>query len=449
VTTSGAAHIDLGVVGSEPDNPGHERRGRAWGRRRHSLRARLAVAAAMTVLVSGVVTGAAPPTAAVGPVHVATVPAGDTALLDGDTLYVHHHLGDAAITAYRLRDGAMMWQTESRPGAGPSPAVWTQDGVPLAAFLDHEPDVWPPVERITAFDPETGAQRWTQVGHASASGDGVIVLMRPPPGEDRVEFGSVILPVAVDLVTGEELWTGRSATLWAAHEYGHRLVTVGDGGVMTSYELATGARVTAAVPDLADPREVILSVAGELVLAHHVPAEVLHAYDVATLTHRWTSQPPPGRWFVSPCGPVVCLYSPTGVHALEPADGEVRWSAVIESMTPPNGFWHSHASSGWPGHLLLDGWLVDAETGARVLSLPGWEPLPDGLLRNIGTEPILRRLDWGDADTAPGTWFARLDSDTPGVEVLGQVPGRLDTCAATTSYLVCRDGDDLRIWRLP
>jgi hypothetical protein len=431
-----------------------------WWRR--PVRRRTAGAAAVAVLLGATLVAAAPPsTGALTPVF--TVPAGSGVLLDADTLYVHHHgSGATELAAYRLADGTEKWRVADQRNAGGAHLSWVQvrQGVPLVTTFDETGRLGNrPAQRTVAHDPETGQVRWIREGDVTASAPGgpggvVVLLVGPVASADGATGQVLTAPVAVDLVSGEVVWSGPPAARWG---YGfHRpdqeryLVSLDERGLMTSYDVGTGAVLaTTDMTAVGDPRQAYAYVAGQMVFVHEQTLGTFHAYDAGTLAHRWSSG---DAWLAADCGPVLCVQAGDGMRAVSPFTGAVRWSAG-QGSDRGGGFgasWPHSLGPGFDGTLLVGGRLVDAVTGDELLSLRPWQMVSDSTIWVPGAylDPVLMWRQPGDADDGPRTWFARLRPDPAGIEVLGST-GRLDGCRSTADRLVCRDGREWHVWRLP
>jgi outer membrane protein assembly factor BamB len=454
-----ATSIDLGELprgGSEADTAGErrpdprQRYGGAGAPARHRWPA-LAVAAGLALTTAG---AAGPP-----PVWATlqfTVPAGGQVVLTDRHLYLIDETDQRqGMSAHRLTDGSTEWTLTHRT---------TEDWFTVRGDLPFEisatvvsageSEWFSYTERTTAFDPDTGEPRWTLAGDLIFPGAGVGALTRHRSLPDQSSWRREL--TIVDLATGRELWTTPPFVNWSYPlddpDLVRQLVTLTEDGELTSYDLATGARLatTRTAAERVEERQV--QVVGSLVLLQGPARDTLTAYDLATLRRRWTADLPPGGFLVvSACEPVLCVQGGAVPLALDPATGAAAWSA---DWLPESGVagdtWVAQPGPPWPtGLLLVEGWVVEAATGEPVLELREWAPLG-------GNEPILGRpaalLTRYELPAGPGdagrTWFGRIRSDPVRLEVLGGVDGRLHRCVTSADQLACQRDDELLVWRL-
>lgn len=391
-----------------------------------------------------------------------TVP-GESSYLDSERLYVVRvtRSTQRSITAYRLVDGAQLWQVSRGGGGEPArepgaPVVrhghsfTVQGGFPLhiAASLIRDGAGWRRLEAFTtAFDPATGHPLWTRPGSPTG----------PDPAVAGTESGDVLLleqpgptgsgprgRIAVDPATGDIAWSTRKAPGWTRHADGHLIAMDHEGGLI-SYDIDTGnplaATPAALDPDRADgPR-----IAGGLVLMwRRTSRPEVVAHEADTLAVRWRAPVPAGS-IVGDCRTVVCVHGPRGVTALDPETGATRWSAEW----PGTGLGRQQVRelrSPWPdGQVLLQfveptseyTWLRKADTGEPLLDLDGWRPVPDA-----PRQPLLSRTE-----PTGRTWFGRLVLDPPSVRTLGAV-GPTSWCRAVDRHLACQVDARVQVWRM-
>jgi outer membrane protein assembly factor BamB len=270
-----------------------------------------------------------------------------------------------------------------------------------------------------------------------------------PASEQRPYFALT----AVDRDTGHEVWSLPSVHL---HSYAYdgsglvtRLITLDRDGQLTSYDVVSGDPV-AATPGAAGSGTAYLSVAGDLVLVHSPVDSSVEAYDVETLALRWHLDVAVDAADFAPCGPVLCVNpANTRPQAVDPATGELVWSASADRFTGVSSFAYQPGPP-WPaGFLLMDSWVVGAGTGEPVIDLGSWNPAYSGLdhLSRVGPPDVfLTRYE--PSGPANGlTWFARLHFDPPRIEVLGSVPSDSSGCLTDARLVVCPDRGELHIWR--
>ncbi len=389
-----------------------------------------------------------------------TVP-GERSYLDGERLYVVRTTGfeRGTMTAYRLADGAQLWQASRgigaqqgnrRPGG---PAIrhdhtfTVQGGYPLhiTSSRIHQGDTWQRHDAFTtALDPATGRQLWTRPGWpigpdtalAGTSSRDLLLLEQWGP-EARVK-------TAVHPATGDVAWDTPKEPGWTRQGGGH-LVSRAPDGALTSYDIHTGARLatTSAATGAGDAHG--HRVAGDVVLMwQQAPRPEVVAYEADTLAERWRA-PVPADSTVGDCRTVVCVHGPYGVAALDPDTGAIRWSAdwpadglgrqQVRELPPP-----------WPdGQVLMSftgttaryAGLHAAGTGEPLLDLDEWWPMVDA-----SPQPLLSR-------TPPTgrTWFGRLVLDPPGIETLGAV-GPTSWCRAVDRHLACQVDARVHVWQV-
>jgi putative pyrroloquinoline-quinone binding quinoprotein len=393
--------------------------------------------------------------------HVFTAP-GSTFVIGQDRLYVVDAVAPGGtITAYRLADGAILWQ---RSWAAPGLQLSTWQGLLLArTVLSDE------TEHTSRLDPDTGRPLWISDGRPTGYTGERLFLERPL--HDARPFDPPYVVTAVNPYTGDPGWV-RQLSGWSAQTMAgspERVVALTDQGTLVAYDPATGEPIgsvaTASSPEQADP-----SVAGPVVLLHDRVQSgfAVAAYDLATLAPSWTMSDPVAE--IGPCGALLCLHGPDPPRAVDPGTGRTMWTAD----------WLPTGQSGWfvvralatpalEGHLvvtLISGadftqshsWLVDAVTGEQVLDLRRWTfPWDSGpSLAEVG----LVRYENGTA------WIGRLRPDRSGVDVLGSVtyaldwldvPGRPDVmdpeCAVSAGHVACsvrldETRREVTVWRI-
>jgi outer membrane protein assembly factor BamB len=448
--------IDLGEVsrGAAPES-GSAWPGRGRARRPGSGRRwRVTAAAALLMLTATAAASPSPPWATLR----FTIPAPDGVTIDGDLLYAMDgaETGRRTLTAYRLADGTPAWESTSRAEGG-----WfaVQYGIPFhttVSFVERDGGLFSYVEETTALDPATGRARWTLPGSPIAFlPDGPVVLGQARSAGGEFAYWEIH---GVDTATGQEMWRLPITDLWSYDGSGLRvpryLVSLTDGGQLSSYDIRTGARLATTATGLS-PDVAQLSVADRLVLVgwHERGRQELTAYDVTTLDRRWTTDLSVTTRLVRPCGPVLCAAGDSVLYALDPATGARAWSADLpRSADGAGGFDIYHGGPPWPpGHLLAFGpsgsWILDATTGEPVLGSREWRVPMDGRILGGTGEPILTRYhaEWREVGR---TWFGRVRDDPVRIEVLGTVDGLPLGCAAAAGHLACRKADQLHVWRV-
>lgn len=441
--------IDLGLDREVPD-PGPDRIGRWWtgaGRR-------WTAAAAAAVLAGAVAGSAAPPRSALAEVFSAPIGHQGEFSVSGETLFVLRvDRAGPVVAAYGLRDGARRWQTPASPDvATADDSFLVSDGGTLALVISRES---PRAIRTFAYDAVSGVALWNQPGRPLPGGGADHVLLaRPAPCPVECDLPDGMRGTDVRAIgrhTGEVRWRVRlrPGTAYAAAQAGTpRLATVDTDGRLTVRDVAsgtaTGARTLAPMP-----RERLLLFVGDILLVQVL--EGLSGYHPGTLTALWTvpvTLPPGGLAFG--CARLLCTSSPAGTYGIEPSTGAVRWRRAGSMALGRLDERHlmTHSTGGGPVERGFDAdvEVIEAETGARLFVLHGWEPM--AVL--TGTPYVLIHR-WHE--TRSLIWLGELRADQRAVRRVGSVPGVGAECTtgsvASRSFLVCRTADDrARVWRL-
>ena len=469
--------IDLGLLGAAAPPAVEARRRPA---RRPS--APLLVLAAVVLCLVGLAGGQAP--GAAGLSALASVPAltgSQFALLDG-VLYVAEVAPTGnRITAYRPRDGRLLWSTQVTVLAS-LVAFQSSGGVLLASMA--APGV--NGDQTVALDQRTGTVLWhsPDVLAAVVRPDGRALLAALYRGFNGEDLSTVVASnrlgfrvSAVGLRDGRTAWTYalgpgcRYAVEWdsgararmAALCQGQTTATGPDAGRTSAGELRTvdlatggGERTVALTlpvvqapdprqapaPDFTAPVQPVVSVARGRVLvgvSHSVGAQ-LTAYDPDTLRPLWTHQMTDNDYGATPCADALCLSDGSGLTVVDPGTGAVRWRTVERAYTQPPGV--------LAGRLLVEplgdarAMLVDAGTGRPVLDLSGWQAVS----ADPGATPVFAR--WVRPPDGR-VWFATVSGDPLTVRLIGSADDVLqDGCRADGPYLTCETLDRaVRLWR--
>lgn len=374
----------------------------------------------------------------------------DQMTLDRQHLYAltRERLGErATLTAYRLTDGAVHWQTPLPPGQTDLRLSVHGNRILLQNLASRSP-------RITLVDSDSGELIGTAAGNLVLLTDSALLLERVIDAHDVSELH------AVDLATGAGRWRipWQDAHLPQLEPDATHVVTSDVNGHLTQvYDLATGD-LTAAGPAPHTPLSGIY-VSGSVALFFHKGNGQLSisAYDLPMLTHRWTvphpdeepSPHPPRR-----CGSAVCLIDRGGqLHALDWATGAYRWSLPLTGQPSPISTAISAFAPPMSPELLLitvpslgSAWLVDSTTGAPLTDLHGWWfQAPGEIAQPLGFHP---------PDDTGLLWVGQLRPDGSAIEPLAPMSRGIDGCMSTWPYLVClggfaeKDGPHLTVWRV-
>lgn len=398
-------------------------------------------------LVLLTMTGAAAP-AEPGLVQVrtATLVNASTYRILGDTLYVAEALpGGNRITAYPLAERPPRWWTGIDVLAGNATIEEVAGMVVVGMF---QPGVTG--DHIAALDRQTGALRW----HSSLNLVAVdrvrsrLVLTGYPTSS----VGSGPPPadvVAVDARTGTQVWTYRREAgcqgdlPYQITDRRTGLAVLCSDGQLLLLDLDTGqVRARAPIGATVQSGARVTALSDRVLVslpAVSLPAagrSVLVSYEPDRLQPTWTRLVELGNFFVSDCGPRICLGNSGAALALEPSTGLVRWRVGPVGFATPLVDRYILVAPARLGTVEL----VDVGTGKVMMNLAEWttESAPVGL-------PMFFR-----ADGATGrTWVARLSRRPVGVRVLGYVPNaRPETCGSSVGYLVCRTvRDTVAVWR--
>ncbi|MPZ26344.1 MAG: PQQ-binding-like beta-propeller repeat protein [Micromonosporaceae bacterium] len=369
------------------------------------------------------------------------------------------------VTAYRLADGTVRWEAPVPRSEHTWLLRW--EGVLLVQSYQATGG------QTTVLDPGTGQELWSRQGGPEellAGGHYLVSELRSTVlegiDEDINEPPRREL-TALDPATGKPLWTVPVAG-WnyaTGGEDSRYLVAYGGAGSeLISFDLTTGERLASASASARLPvtESTDVQVVGSLVLLHDQFGRppTLTAYDVATLSPRWTITDPGGPGFVWPtvCGDLLCLIGERPPRALDPASGALVWSADWFPFTDDTaGVVVSElAGAGLVGQQLLmtehpwmHGWLIDAGTGEPALDLRDWRLTPARPEPAAGTGvPLL--FQYGPERTVVG----RLQPDLSGIRALGaiDVSPPVD-CGADPGYVFCVSGTgserprELTVWR--
>jgi outer membrane protein assembly factor BamB len=465
---AGPTTIELGVLPRGRDGAAESPEvdvGRsAWSRlRRPGGRRRWWSATAVIALLMATMTVAAAPRPPwLSHHHTIPVDAFGEIILTEQNLYVAAWSGSGSwtLTSYRLTDGSVRWQVARAVDFRSGTLRWY--GMPVFLAFDVRGE-WQS-HRTTAFDPGTGRERWEAPGlpgPAVLPDNQLLLLAReqsPPGTGSGSDPAQVFSLTAIDAETGDEAWRLPSLVtdyLLDSDRPADWLVTMDSDGQLASYDLATGTPLAGA-SRAASITSGYLSAAGDVVLVRpRTGAPTFAAYHADTLAHRWTVDLSAGYWSAW-CEPVICVHNGEVLRGIDPATGQVAWSA--DWLPRQGSAWVGHLGPPWPvRHILASGWLVDAKAGDPVLDLQGWLPLPGGRepLAATTSQPLLARYqasgEGQDEDQDGGgigrTWFGRLRMDPPGIDVLGVVDGGILGCVVGTRHLVCEDEEQITLWR--
>ncbi len=425
--------IDLDLLVPQPEEPPWP----ADARRRWLIFGAFAL---VLFMVSG---AAAPAGPALVQVRTATLVAASSYRILGDALYVAEVRPDGNwLTAYPLPAGPPRWSTRLDVLAS-NVALDEMDGVILVGMF--QPGV--SGDHTAALDRVTGALRWRSPLNVAAVDRirGQVVLTAYPAA--RIGSGPPPADVmAVSAGTGVRVWSYRRPggcegdLPYTVTDRRTGLAILCSNGQLELFDLDTGkVRARAAVPEtlavgfgarvVALPDRVVVSYPS-------AGGSVLVSFDLDRLRTDWTSRVEQGNYFISDCGPRICLGNSTAALALDRYTGRIVWSVRPVGFAAPLVDRYVLVAPAQFGQIQL----VDIGTGRVMMNLGDWsaEIAPVGL-------PMFFR-----SDGATGrTWVARVSEQPSGVRVLGFVPdARPETCGSSRGYLVCRTvKDTVTVWR--
>jgi outer membrane protein assembly factor BamB len=419
--------IDLGQDWSiRPDRPDHARR-----RSAPRLVGLLAAAVLLTLLAGG----SAVPQPSLVPIRLLAADGSVNFQLTDDRIFtVRSQDGSlVVITAYRVTDGARLWQTTLNAGnevLQPAPGT----GVLL---------VWGGTS-LTALDAGTGQIRWQRAGVTGVQfipGNQRMLLVSEDAGLQLLTIGS-----------GQPVWSrqvpaGTNVTVALDSTGQHTLgwaVSWEPDGTTRILDEASGQTLRTGKLPAARSLEAMLGI-DRLVLTFVTAgdATVITAYDSATLARTWQATIPEPSFRFGRCGPVICAGG-TNLTAIDPATGSIRWradtwaGAIWLPATIPGGVL---IPTGYRGSEQLA--LIEARSGL-VHPIPGhWIP--------ISARPA-GNLFAGYQGGRIGAWLGALDERTKTVRSVAWLPDAVrDQCQASTpeeTYLVCTTiHGAIQIWR--
>jgi outer membrane protein assembly factor BamB len=452
--------IDLGEVGGVPEvdeRPPHPRR-RRW----------MAMAVGAVLLVG--LGGAAPPR----PGMVETVvPAvlGDAIDVQDDQLFVVHPpngnhalAGDRIITAYELPSGRRLWQTRSDYSRQEFGGV----------ILLGDAMVLPRYElgggagsRLDVFDRHTGRHRWQRAGSLMGWTKGppgapgrLFVGIDAPPDEDGVPQTAPLRVMALDVLTGEPVWTyepppdAQVMTSWSDGG-SDALVTGLPSGRVEIRSARNGELVAAATlrPPLDPERDLTadpmmerqwIMLAEDMVMVVGPGHRTLTAYGLDRLERRWEVpwQRDVGWFGHPPCGPLMCMQTADGrVRGVDPRTGRTRWEKAwpyLDAAGPLLLGSRTDSPYGGEGPLVL----VDPATGESVADLGVW-----AVTESMVTTGVDRLVFKHDPATGRA-WVGLVDIQARVVRLLDVAHEVSGDCRVGRDSLVCRRRDaTVGIWR--
>lgn len=458
---SGTVLIELGTDRGEPDSyttPGHG-----------TLPGWLPLALVVLLVMISSVASAAPPAPPLSVLlSVPVRPADPYVLTDDGTLLVHAPLAGtmtgvdlatgrtrwetpAAVPAYRVRSGAglilLRTRYATRPDVGTvavsaetgrvrwrvGGTVLTVPGAPTVIGVSEVRSIAGDGRRIegpvTGLDPYTGKARWTLPVPSTA------VLLGVPPAGLPAASGSL----ASGPLTGGSLTEGSLTAGAGASAAVPRLLLVHDSGLAELHDTGTGRRLASVHLPPADYAPGDPGVIGGMLLLRHpngVGSQV-SAYDLTTLQRRW-SRSAEAAYDITACGPLACLVGPSGVRALDPADGAQRWHRPgWRSVEQRGGVTLAYGSLSGSSDLVG---VVHPDSGQVAMTLDRWRPVAG---QGGGDHLLVTRADAPDGRTMVAVAHPGAARPRP----LGELPPGTGDCRTVPDRLVCRSSDGtLVVW---
>lgn len=376
------------------------------------------------------------------------------------------------LVAYRLADGGTAWERSLEDG-GDGEVVFLRGGEARTLLT-----LTYPVEQdsgdgmtVTGLDPATGETLWSDSGLPYGIAGGLLVLAppvrpEPPSGGPAHRAGEL---VAVDVTTGAREWSipATRGDFRTGGRAPYRAVTLTPEGELTSYDLGTGERLaTTQLPPAAVGAQLGNIVGSRVLLRLGLGSGQpgLAAYDVDTLAEQWTSYPsglPEAGFAHFPCGTAICVLGPGPVQAIDPATGELRWSAdwLPAGTSPASTAYHDDGhplagylavAAGSPSDRSQTQWLIDTETGEPALEIADW-----WLQLDWGEAAETRLWAFGQPGDGTTTWIGRLRPDLTGIDPIGPV-GEASSCQVEPPFVVCvperldlgLQRDRVEVWQL-
>ncbi|GLY04684.1 MULTISPECIES: PQQ-binding-like beta-propeller repeat protein [Actinoplanes] len=311
----------------------------------------------------------------------------------------------------------------------------------------------------TALDAADGHTRWTRtspVTPLAAGGTGIVtdVVFRAGTEYDQESGDPGMLyfsadgaphtepPIrtdvrGVDLVTGQVLWTAQ-----APGSVNVEPAVAGQPSVLitsaTGLELRDGRSGTvvraAALPKVAGSWPSNGAILGDVVLVRYDQASRQVGYDLRTLEQLWSRDIPDMQAEPADCDQVLCAGDRGDLSVLDPRTARPVWTVVdaVDLSMRAGHVLETDAETGAPLR------LADAHTGRIRRELSGWSEALDG----PAAGPLVLRRTAGDGEAA----FGAVPPGHAEVRLLGAARVGDGDCQADDRYVVCPNGQDLRIW---
>lgn len=452
--------IDLGEVRQEPNMPSLP----------PGVRRRPLLAAAVTLLLPGVLAGSVTSPRRLTGIEVPGVPSGMLSAQGNRIFVMEVSPGDVdlvvTLSGYRLDNGARLWKRTISLAGRPYSYLNCVGDALLLIQRDQDVDG----STVIALDAATGRERWRRAGGLlgwapGPRGGADRVLMRVDQSQGTLDGYRENPPAppqittAVDLVTGDVRWSYRSpAGSLVTTRLDRRSGPYGVGAVITalpSGRVEVRDRETArllvaatlregfgAIPTDQIPQWLIL--ADDLILVLGPRQDTLTAYGAHRLDKRWQVRWDGGGvdWYYGQvCAGLLCLQSSSGRYrGLDPRTGRLLWDQPWAYVIPlGDTLLATRTPQVAGGESALA--LIDPATGRERRALGVWNVVDQSMEQD---EVLLFRLD---AESGRA-WLAVLDPGAEDVRLLGSLPEGTHACVSLPGSVVCRrPNSSLGIWR--
>ena len=283
---------------------------------------------------------------------------------------------DGGVAAFDAVTGDLVWQRRVGAAVRNAPAV--EDGVVVFAALDGS---------VNAVDAVTGEERWTAALAPWAAPSSRSLYAAPVISDGVVYAGGGRELAALDLHSGEVLWTASPIAPGVGELESHASPALADGLLVTAFDrghegvmafaAATGELVWQTAPEVAQGIQGSPAIAGTAVYVVNERTEV-RALDLASGRTLWSSTLDPlgfdwAYWAAATPAVhagVVHVATQTGaMFALDADTGDTLWSAAAGSPIIRTTHYRGEVPA----------------IGAAPALTPGlvWSASPDGILRAL------------------------------------------------------------------
>lgn len=380
--------------------------------------------------------------------------------VDGRHVYLAERDGaEVTLTARRLADGAVSWQTSLSEDAPERMAVQAVHGTPAVTLYPDWVSVGDGEIVTSGHDPQTGRRLWRFRGEVIGElDDGSLLVSRRIPVDLGPEARQVF---RFDPVAGEATRSvtviGAHMTHWQEADGTVWLSSLASDGELRRYDLLAETSASVATPYAAPEQGMghrLLHSNGRLLVeAHGQAGPAVVAYDPVTLTEQWRAAPAEQA---RTCGASVCVRVPGQagrmLQALDPGMGQPRWtlgpgSSVVAGWD--GRLWVRREAADRPGG--AGSLVIDSATGRRLTTAnvaSAWRLAdPGGGSRLLLSSQELRAHGLGHGPRRD-IWWAYAGPGLVHQELLGAVEA--NTCRLHRPHLVCSVAEEaVTVWRLP